>query len=315
MPREPRWKNVCWTLFNPSTHSTTLLLEGLKKPKCPLRYLVCQPEVCPSTGKPHLQGYAEATASLTLSCWKSWLGSNEVHVEMRRGSAKQAREYCMKETSRMPGTGVWEWGSWVGTERGQRTDLDLLAEAALADMPLEELLQVEEIKPSSVMRHLNLYTKFRELVRPKRSHQKPLTVLCLTGPSGSGKSLAAAELWPDAYWTPAGPLQWWDQYSGHKVIVIDEFDSNKVDYRRLLRILDRYAPMVEIKCGFTRLNADLIVLTSILHPDEWYETEADKSELQRRLTATVRMQKTPSGLPDLKTLKTTLKSLNIPMMS
>ena len=44
----------------------------------------------------------------------------------------------------------------------------------------------------------------------------------LWGPSGTGKSRFVAARWPDAFWK-APESKWWDGYSGHETVVLDDF--------------------------------------------------------------------------------------------
>lgn len=67
-----------------------------------VEYIVWQEEVAPDTGTPHLQGYVFFCKKKRLSELKSI--NSLVHWEVKRGSAEQARAYCMKAESRKPGT-------------------------------------------------------------------------------------------------------------------------------------------------------------------------------------------------------------------
>ena len=87
----------------------------------------------------------------------------------------------------------------------------------------------------------------------------------------------------DAY--PKDPAtKFWDGYQGQKNVVIDEFRGT-IGIHNMLRWLDRYPVIVEIKGSSVVLNAETIWITSNLHPSSWYpeldlETQA---ALLRRL--------------------------------
>lgn len=90
----------------------------------------------------------------------------------------------------------------------------------------------------------------------------------------------------DAY--PKDPRsKFWDGYRGHQHVVIDEFRGG-IDISHILRWLDRYPVIVEVKGSSTVLKAEGIWITSNLDPRCWYP-EADEetvSALLRRLNIT-----------------------------
>ena len=90
-----------------------------------MRYLVYQLERAPTTGILHYQGYVEFKRSTKMGGVKKALGSDTVHLEPRQGTRDQARGYCMKEESRIDGP--YEFGQYVESEQGKRSDLDSLA--------------------------------------------------------------------------------------------------------------------------------------------------------------------------------------------
>ena len=279
MPRAASWQHVCATLNNPKPEEEQALREAVTR--AGLKYVVYQRESGEEKTE-HLQVYAEAAKRLSIAEWKLKLGSNRYHLERRMGSQKSARDYCMKEDTRL--AGPWEFGVYTESAQGKRSDLEALATAAVSGKRLRDLLEDEDIKPSTLLLHLNHFQKLREALSMERDSSLPMEVVVLTGPTGCGKTRWAREHYPGAYWTPPGPLKWWDKYEGQETIVIDEFDWEKVDYRVLLRVLDRYGPQVETKGGFTTLRHNRVILTSALHPDAWYENVANVSELRRRIT-------------------------------
>lgn len=104
------------------------------------------------------------------------------------------------------------------------------------------------------------------------------------GPTGVGKSRRAwEEAGLDAY--PKDPnTKFWDGYRGQSHVVIDEF-RGRICISHLLRWLDRYPVLVEIKGSSTVLKATTIWITSNLHPNDWYPDldELTKAALLRRL--------------------------------
>lgn len=104
------------------------------------------------------------------------------------------------------------------------------------------------------------------------------------GPTGTGKSRRAfEEAGYDSY--PKDPRsKFWYGYQGQKNVIFDEFRGG-IDISHMLRWLDRYPVMVEVKGSSRVLRAEKIWITSNLHPEEWYpglDRESYRA-LERRL--------------------------------
>lgn len=81
-----------------------------------MEYTVYQVETAPTTGQHHIQGYIEFQTPLSFGTVKT-LFPDGTHLEKRRGPRDKAREYCMKEESRV--LGPWEKGIYY-PRQGQR---------------------------------------------------------------------------------------------------------------------------------------------------------------------------------------------------
>lgn len=105
------------------------------------------------------------------------------------------------------------------------------------------------------------------------------------GGTGTGKSrLAFEEAGQGAY--PKDPrTKFWCGYNGQESVIIDEFRGG-IDIGHLLRWLDRYPVIVEVKGGAHVLRATKFWITSNLSPDAWYPDidEETRLALRRRLT-------------------------------
>ncbi|QGH73070.1 MAG: Rep protein [CRESS virus sp. ctjUS5] len=108
------------------------------------------------------------------------------------------------------------------------------------------------------------------------------------GRTGSGKSKRAwEEASLQAY--PKSPTTvWWCGYQGHANVVIDEF-RGQIGISHMLRWLDRYPVLVEVKGSTVVLECSKIWITSNIAPEEWYpdldkETQA---ALRRRFSQVI----------------------------
>jgi len=129
----------------------------------------------------------------------------------------------------------------------------------------------------------------RTALQVPRDPSTPKQVIVLWGPSGTFKTYTALKVLPEAYiWGPE-QLKWFDGYDGHKHLILDEFRGGvHFQFAFLLRLLDRYPMKVEVKGGMREFIADIIYITSPLHPKDWYVLnqvrDGSYDQLTRRIT-------------------------------
>lgn len=116
-----------------------------------VRYCVYQHEICPETGREHLQGYIEFTKSIRLSAVKALFGDQTMHLEKRQGSRDQARDYCIKDATRKPETEVFQFGNYE-ISPGSRNDLNEVYELIKQGKRKYEIL---EAFPNVYMKYSN----------------------------------------------------------------------------------------------------------------------------------------------------------------
>lgn len=190
--------------------------------------------------------------------------------------SKAASEYVWKEDTRVPGT-QFELGRRP-VHMNSKPDWELIwAQAVTGDL--------NPIPASVRVRH---YCTLRTI---SADHAVPVAMerRCYVyyGPTGTGKSRTA---WDnagfDAY--PKDPrTKWWDGYQGQEKVVMDEF-RGAIDISHLLRWLDRYPVLVEVKGSSVVLRAKVIYITSNLHPSAWFPAldHDTLSALLRRINIT-----------------------------
>jgi len=123
----------------------------------------------------------------------------------------------------------------------------------------------------SWVRYHRGFREYRRMRQLERLRDWPMEIVCLIGPSGTGKSRKAREDYPDAYWGPKG--KWWDGYCGQETVVVDEMYGHRFGFSDLLQLLDRYPYQVETKGGVAQFVSRRIVFTSNQHPQDWYNAE------------------------------------------
>jgi len=146
------------------------------------------------------------------------------------------------------------------------------------------LLDIWDAHYPSMIRYHRSVKEYKRIKTPKRDWVPEIYVL--VGPPGSGKSLTARSMFPDAYWKSPGTV-WWDDYDSQEEVVWDEF-SGQYPFRELLRVLDSTPLSVQTKGGHCQFVARTICFTSNFMPCDWYDHIAIRqdwhtSPLKRRL--------------------------------
>jgi len=266
-------------------------------------YLCYQPELAPTTGTPHLQGYLCLTTPRTLRGVKQVLFDTErlraVHLEIARGTKEQCREYCRKPDSFDGGAGFpfFECGRYedVPERRGQGARNDI-AQAAAAIQRGECMAQVAETTPEAYVRYYRGFAALQSAL-----HAKPRVrdatgayaaprVCWYYGSAGSGKTRAVYdEIGEEPFFMKAPGNSWFDGYIGQKILLLDDFRSNWFTFGYLLRLLDRYPLDVEVKGGYVHFSATTIYITCPRKPQDLYSdlearSEGSMAQLIRRIT-------------------------------
>lgn len=104
--------------------------DNLDQHEC--TYIIIGKEIGES-GTRHYQGYIEFSSRRRLTQVKRVPGLSRAHFEVRRGNARQAADYCLKD-----GDLLVEAGAISTVSQGSRTDLESLKEVR-SDLFLEAL--------------------------------------------------------------------------------------------------------------------------------------------------------------------------------
>jgi len=258
-------RNVCVTLNN-YTIDELAHLGGCDER---IQYMILGHEIG-ELGTKHLQGYVEFTKRIKFTTIKKII-SERAHLEGRLGSAKQARDYCMKDGD------YWEYGTMK--KQGERNDLDNIRELAAEEgmRAVSRRGNLQQIKVAEV------FLKYNEEPRDWEP-----TVYWLWGPTGTGKSREAREITKDMdTYVKNDGTKWWEGYDGHEAIIIDDFRPSWWSITEMLSLLDRYEKRIEHKGGSRQLRCQVIVVTSALSPEECYRNTGEAIEqLVRRINHT-----------------------------
>lgn len=230
----------------------------------------------PSTeedGYLHWQVCVSFPKAVTLTYLKRIFGQ-QCHAEGTRSAA--AEEYVWKDDTSMGHR--FELGR-KAVKRNSDKDWDAVLTSAKAgrfeDIPSDVIIRcygnlkkihVDSLVPTEIVREVHVFW----------------------GKTGTGKSKRAwEEASFDAY--PKDPnSKFWDGYRGQENVVIDEF-RGAISISHMLRWLDRYPTIVEVKGSSVVFKAQRIWITSNLDPKDWYPDLDDetKAALRRRFTQVI----------------------------
>ncbi len=259
------YRNVCFTLNNPED---MIMFDDEE-----MVYLVYQEEISES-GTYHFQGYCEFTNRPRLNKAKALLGGDRVAIFARKGTQKQAIDYCKKDDSRVAHTEPYEEGT--PRTQGKRMDLEGFKNEVMEGARLRDLLDDHW---GVIARYPKFYQTLTMINRPERPAGTNIHCTLHYGDTGLGKTRAVMDEFgasPEFYRTPLNNgTMWFDTYDGQRVVLLDDFTgaSSHLALCTLLQLLDRYPVLVPTKGSHTWWLPDAVHVTTNLLPKDWYKWE------------------------------------------
>ncbi len=270
-------RSFVFTWNNPTLSGIVLLSLFESEPL--VKYVIFQLEEGSTTLTPHFQGVCFLVRPIRPRRFFSTF-STSIHFEARRGSVSQAISYCRKPEGHLDGP--WEFGT---PPPGQGSRSDMLRASELVRGPVG-LLAIVNTFPGLFVRYHGGFLRMRNLSAPGRT--QPPVVYLLHGPTGCGKTRLCWERFPALY-ARLPDCRFFDGISPYdKVLLLDDFSGAncKMSLSMLLQLLDRYPIRVEVKGSSCHMNATVILITTNIHPRQWY-TYTDRMEhyaaLERRI--------------------------------
>ncbi len=235
----------------------------------------------PGAGNRHFQAYLVVGRPARLPQVKGLAPG--AHLEIARGSDQQNLEYCNKEDTRL--WGPFEHGDRALLGQGVRTDIAAAVAAIGGGADLGDYVMEH---PGALKYWSSLSKLQASRFKHRRSADPPPDVYWCYGATGTGKSKWAAESCTpeEQYWKPPGN-KWWDGYHQQSTIIIDDYRAGgDINFKWLLRLMDRNPLLVEVKHDFIAFSSAKIIITTPLSPVDTfsYRSEEDINQLLRRIT-------------------------------
>ncbi len=249
------------------------------------RYVVAQPEVGKNSSGVHLQGYVEFTEnksrlSMCAKLNEKYSMFKPMHMERRRGSREQARDYCMKDDTRYPGCSFKIQGVWV-RGKGARTDMINLHHT-IRERGLSTAVDEHEgmyIRFHAGMEKLNMHYKRARMMELRLN----LRVIVLWGETGVHKTRRAWEFMslnhPADFWMSSPKTTSWYAYGyvGQSGIILDDFRDSYFAPHFFLRLLDIYPVEINVSGSGMVWDPSEIIITSNDDPGTWWQGAAQST--------------------------------------
>lgn len=257
-----RKRPYCFTINNFNEGE----VENLKKIDC--KYIVFGMEKG-EEGTPHLQGYIEFRNGKTISAIHKLSGFERAWLKERKGTPKEAADYCKKDGK------FYERGTI--SEQGKRTELQSVTDDVQDGISLDDIAMDH---PETWIKYHKGITSLWNIVNVKHRNDDKKKIVWIFGKSGVGKTLHAFQKGGYVNSYIKDGTCWWDGYCGQENIIIDDFDGHW-PYRDLLRLLDRYPYQGQIKGGYVRINSNIIITCEF--PPEYFWKNNELKQITRRL--------------------------------
>ena len=255
------------------------------------RYILAGKEVGEQCGTPHVQGYCEFLKETGCKATCKLLGGR-ARMYQAHGTAGHNFTYCTKEDKN-----AYEWGKPAKDRaKGGAEAAYVLLNATKEGVSRRQMYEEEMITSAS---QIKLADDMCRMFEPKRT--KKTFVTYIWGPPGFGKSYLARKLaGDDAYWKYGSTGKWWNDYDGHKNVIMDDIRGSHRPFDDLILFMDENPKTVETKGGTRQFVAENLFITTIYPPERLYKGHTDEplEQLYRRIDKTIHVEVPWNGTGD-----------------
>lgn len=240
---------------------------------------------------PHLQGFLQSTAPISMKALKAKL-TPRFHLEICLFPENYIT-YCQKEC--LPGSGpsgycptTWKEEGVLpvfGLDKRQKKGGDANSDRWASALAHARAGDFDALDPDILFLHLSHAKRVREHhVTTSASNTVELSNEWHCGPTGCGKSryVRSTPYYGDIYLKLVN--KWWDHYNGEPTVLIEELDPGNCHLlaSRLKMWTDHYSFAAETKGGNTKLRPVRIVITSNYTIEQCFPDPRDYLPLRRR---------------------------------
>lgn len=261
-------------------------------------YGIYKPEACPTTGKPHLQGYLY---------WRNKKRGNVIldafpggEWRVCYGSTAKNFVYCSKkETAIGP---VVEWGvkpmdqTSKGIAGGNAVKEKWRAVMALAKTG--DFAAIEEEYPEIIFHYKKkVVDHYQDAMNDSvpDEHDGDMPGVWIVGGAGCGKSNTARRMAREVYGCSKPYIKpcnniWWTNYRFQDTVILDDLDPTCATLTHEFKTwIDRYATLVRIHHGLLNINPKNFIITSQYEIAECFDDPKVVEAMTRRFPTVIRM--------------------------
>lgn len=257
-----------------------------------MEFVVVSEETAPTTGMKHYHALVILKDNL-YSRKLDYFDYLMIHpnIEAVRGNAQKAYEYVIKDGK------YWQSDlNYFKVDYGKKNKERIKRNKLLMNGDIFEEYEKGNIGPIDLIRAAKIRA-IKVQLEPTMIKRTPPLIMWFYGNTGSGKTRKAVEIAEQLkarIWISNDSLKWFDGYCGQEVAVFDDLRRDILPtWAFLLRLLDRYPLIVQIKGGFVKWEPKIIIITCPVPPEEcfkWYNKQGEEQQwdrqeqLNRRLT-------------------------------
>lgn len=271
----PKYRAYVFTINNYSAEDVQMCKDIV------CDYIIFGKEIAPTTGTPHLQGYIVMPSQRTYGGMiKNTFKKRASYIahEYENSSAAHNETYCSKDATDVYTSGL------IPPGKGARTDIwqikKMIDEGAI-------MLDLMNANFELTVRCERGFKSYMNMLLPARTTRPVVYWVC--GPTGAGKTEYAKRLGESYY--IKNNSKYWDNYTQQDVIILDDFEKEFMNFRELLRLLDKNVFIAEVKYGTVNINSPYIVI-SCDRPPECFWSGTDLTQIERRLCKVICIPKT-----------------------
>lgn len=262
----PKAKGYCLTINHPTEDDVDCINNVRDK----VEYYIFGAERGEG-GTDHFQGYVHYKNKVRLTQVKS--DFPRAHIEVRRGTVKEAVDYCKKENN-------WaDFGTMpVDGPTKQKRNFARIIEMAKQG----RLAEIEKTDPGAYVQY---YSTIKRIAQDNPIKHPPLDALTnfwYIGEPGTGKSRYARERYPDLYLHL--PNKWWDGYNQESTVLVEDLDHQHAAHmsHNLKIWADHYPFPAEVKGTSIMCRPARIIVTSNYTPEELWPRDPKLVDAIRR---------------------------------